>query len=346
MKRRHLARFGSSFSGPLSPSGERARVRGVHPPPGPNRRRVTLTPALPLEGRGRPRPTRQPLLLLICLTLIAPVVSGQEAPPETPPNASRDPAPAEVPGTSVAPPAEVPGTPASTQTAVPGEAFVNANAAYEEGRYARAIALYERLLETGFENGHLHYNLGNAYLRNGELGRAIAAYRRARAFLPRDQDVRANLAFARKSARDAIAPPEPSAVQKTLFFWHHGLSRAELGKIVVVLNVLFWGVLMLRLYRRGSEVLRWTTIALLLLLLTTGTSLALRHFDPRRVAVVVPQEVDVRSGTNEAALVLFKLHAGTEVAVVDRREGALRIALPEAGRGGWIDAEHAELVVE
>ena len=51
-------------------------------------------------------------------------------------------------------------------------------------------------------------------------------------------------------------------------------------------------------------------------------------------------------GTNDTALVLFKLHAGTEVRVVDRREGALRIALPEAGRGGWIDAVHAEVVSE
>ena len=77
-----------------------------------------------------------------------------------------------------------------------------------------------------------------------------------------------------------------------------------------------------------------------------GTSLAIRQFYPRQIAVIVPQEVDVRSGTNVTALVLFKLHAGTEVRVVDRREEALRIALPEEGRGGWIEAQHAELVIE
>ncbi len=228
----------------------------------------------------------------------------------------------------------------------PGEAFVNANAAYEAGRFGEAIALYQQLLESGSENGHVHYNLGNAYLRNGELGQAVACYRRSLTFLPRDQDARANLEFARKSAKDAIAPPAPSAVSRTLFFWHYSLSRSELATIVVVLNLVLWAVLILRLYRRASELLRWAFMLLLLLLLATGGSLAVRHLRPRQIAVIVPQEVDVRSGTNITAVVLFKLHAGTEVRVVDHRKQALRIALPEEGQGGWIEARHAELVVE
>lgn len=274
--------------------------------------------------------TRMFFAVLWVFALGLPAVA-QEAPPE-PPAAPAAPEKGEAP----APPGDL----------VAGEAFVNANAAYESGDFPQAIRLYERLIESGFENGHAHYNLGNAYLRNGELGRAIASYRRSLTFLPRDQDVRANLTFARKSAKDALAAPEPSAVERTLFFWHYGLSRAELGTLVVVLNALLWAVLILRIYRRASETLRWTFIVLLLLLLITGGSLAIRHFKPQQVAVVVPQEVDVRSGTTDTALVLFKLHAGTEVRVVDRREEALRIALPEAGRGGWIDAVHAEVVSE
>ncbi len=283
------------------------------------------------------------LLPVLWLALCAPASSGEQphqAAPATSPEAVSD-APQ-----AVDPPAEAPEAATAPQAIVPGEAFVNANAAYEAGRFGEAIVLYQRLLENGFENGHLHYNLGNAYLRNGELGRAVACYRRSLIFLPRDQDARANLEFARKSTKDAIAPPEPSAVSRTLFFWHFGLSRSELGTIVVVLNLVLWAVLILRLYRRASELLRWIFMLLLLLLLATGSSLAVRHLRPRQVAVVVPQEIDVRSGTNITAVVLFKLHAGTEVRVVDRREQALRIALPEDGRGGWIEARHAELVAE
>lgn len=272
------------------------------------------------------------MFLLALLVSPTSVLSRQEASP--PPTASQG------DGTAVEAPATLPAA------IVPGEAFFNANTAYEAGRFDEAVTLYESLLEGGYENGHLHYNLGNAYLRNGELGRAIASYRRSLVFLPRDQDVRANLEFARKSTKDALAPPDPGAVQKTLFFWYHGLSRAELGTIAVMLNVLLWAVLVLRLYRRSSELLRWIFIILLLLVFVTGASLAIRHLAPRQIAVIVPQEIDVRSGTNVTAVVLFKLHAGTEVRVVDRREEALRIALPEEGGGGWIETRHVELAIE
>ncbi len=274
------------------------------------------------------------LIVLLLLLGTAPFATAQEA-SDPPPSA----AVASVPDVS-------PETGEEPVPIVPGEAFVNANAAYETGRFPEAIVLYQRPQNSGFENGHLYYNLGNAYLRNGELGHAVASYRRSLSFMPRDQDARANLHFARKSAKDAIAPPEPGAVARTLFFWHYSLSRSELATLIVVLNLILWAVLILRIYRRGSETLRWVVIGLLLVLSTTGTSLAVRHLRPQQVAVIVPQEVRVRSGTNVTALVLFKLHAGTEVRVVDRREQALRIALPEAGRGGWIEAEHAEVVIE
>ncbi len=225
----------------------------------------------------------------------------------------------------------------------PGETFVNANAAYEAGSSREAVALYLALLETGIETGELYFNLGNAYLRNGELGRSIAAYRRSQALLPRNEDVRANLAFARRSAKDAILPPTPTAVLSTLLFWHYGLSRSELATTVLVLNLLFWGVLALRLLRPGSEILRWLTFGLLLLVLATAASLAARYFFPSRTAVVIPQEIDAHNGPDAEAVVRFKLHAGTELAVRDQRQGWLRVALPD-GQQGWIEESWAEVV--
>ncbi len=223
------------------------------------------------------------------------------------------------------------------------ELFIEANAAYEAGDYPTAVRLYRSLIERGHDSGFLHFNLGNAYLRNGELGRAIAAYRRSWLRLPRDEDVQANLEFARKTTQDALAAPGPSAVTSTLFFWHYGLSLAELQRAALALNALFWGVLALRLWRRQSEVLRWTTFLILLPLIAVLASLAVRVVEPQRVAVVVPQEINAQSGPGEDAVVRFKLHAGSEVALRGRRDGWLRIALPD-GQQGWIEAEHAEIV--
>ncbi|MEE2775760.1 MAG: tetratricopeptide repeat protein, partial [Acidobacteriota bacterium] len=112
----------------------------------------------------------------------------------------------------------------------PTEAFVRGNTAYESGDYAAAAEAYLRLVEAVDDAGWaVYYNLGNSQLRRGDLGAGIASYLRARRRAPRNQDVVANLAYARRSAKDAISPPEPSAIVRTAFFWHYAFAPDELA---------------------------------------------------------------------------------------------------------------------
>jgi len=224
----------------------------------------------------------------------------------------------------------------------PSELWVNGNAAYEAGEFARAVDLYRAMLDMGVDNGHLHYNLGNAWLRAGELGRSIASYRRALRLLPRDEDARANLTFARRSARDEIAPPEPPVLLRTLLFWHYSLAPAELLKSAVLVGLGFWIVLALRLYRPASEVLRWLAVCLLVVGLALGGSLLVHAaFDPA-IAVVVPQEIDLHAAAGEGSVVRFRLHAGTEVQVIEERPEWIRIELPD-GQRGWSKREYVDI---
>lgn len=227
--------------------------------------------------------------------------------------------------------------------AVAAEVFLEANTAYKEGSWAKAAAGYRRLVREGYDDGRVQFNLGNALLRGGELGSAIAAYLRSRAERPRDEDVRANLHFARQSTKDAIEPPDPSEVVSTLFFWHFRLSHRELATVFLTVNLLFWVVLGLGLIWPGREVIRWVSLLLLVLLLTLSGSLLYHRYLDRPVAVVVPQEVGAHTAPEEDSVVRFKLHAGTEVRVQDRRSGWVRVSLPD-GQQGWIDEEWVELV--
>ena len=232
---------------------------------------------------------------------------------------------------------------APTAEPLPAEVWVGAKTAYEASDYAAAIELYRGLLERGHDGGHLHYNLGNAYLRNGELGKAIASYLRSRARLPRDEDLRANLEFARQSARDAIAPPAPPPLVATLFFWHFALSRAELAWLVAALNLLLWGTLAARLWRPELPGSKGVVALLVVLMLGAGGSLAARYLAPGRTVVVVPQEIPAYTAPDAESVTRFKLHAGSELRLREGRDGWLRIALPD-GEQGWIRADWAEVV--
>jgi tetratricopeptide (TPR) repeat protein len=223
------------------------------------------------------------------------------------------------------------------------ELFVAANSLYEQGNYEKAIELYEGGLARGAEGAYVHFNLGNAFLRNGELGKAIGSYLRSRRDLPREEDVRANLKFARNSTKDAIDPPDPSPLLATLFFWHYGLSRTEVLRLLVGMNFLFWAIWSARLFFGGSEVLRWAFMLFLALLIAVGGSAATSAFASGRVAVIIPQEVEAHTGPSADSVVRFKLHAGTELRIQDSQDGWLRVALP-TGEQGWIDRGWADIV--
>ena len=63
--------------------------------------------------------------------------------------------------------------------------MTRANERYERGEYAEAAQQYEALIDLGYSDTALYFNLGNAYLESGDLGRAILNYMRARELSPR-----------------------------------------------------------------------------------------------------------------------------------------------------------------
>ena len=83
------------------------------------------------------------------------------------------------------------------ETIQPNTIFFEANRFYKSEQYPQAIEAYEELAAAGILSGHLFYNLGNAYIKTGSIGKAILNYERALQRLPRDADVKSNLEYAR-----------------------------------------------------------------------------------------------------------------------------------------------------
>jgi tetratricopeptide (TPR) repeat protein len=79
--------------------------------------------------------------------------------------------------------------------------FARANADYAAGKYTSAIEGYESLVKNGHWNASVFYDLGNAYFRKNDLGRAILNYERALALDPAQPEARANLQLVRDRAR-------------------------------------------------------------------------------------------------------------------------------------------------
>src|SRR5438874_982861 len=79
--------------------------------------------------------------------------------------------------------------------------FAKANQEFAAGQFKEAADDYKAIVRSGQWSANLFYDLGNAYFRAGDFGRAILNYERALALDPRHPEADANLRIARDEAR-------------------------------------------------------------------------------------------------------------------------------------------------
>lgn len=243
----------------------------------------------------------------------------------------------------------------------PAASFERANSAYEAGDYAQAIEGYTHVAQSGVAHPDLFFNLGNAYFKQGNLGRAVLWYERARNLAPRDPDVRENLAMTRSLLRDQQLVPNESRWRRVLLAWHRDTTTAESATVAEVFYLLWCLLAVLFVFRETRPVARLYAkasvmspgrllgldraqdlgLAMVLVVLVGGafaysTLSKVRAERSRASGVVVADEASVFSGPSHDALVQFKVHEGTIVDVRDARPGWVRVDLP-GDLSGWID---------
>ncbi|MFP4033823.1 MAG: tetratricopeptide repeat protein [Desulfococcaceae bacterium] len=220
----------------------------------------------------------------------------------------------------------------------PGEAFLEGIRLYRAEEFAEAAEAFSRAAEAGEPSAGLCYNLGNAHLKAGDLGRAILWYERGLKRDPNDPDLRFNHEYALSLARDEQVDPTPEIV-RILFFWKYRLPPKTVQWLAAGFNALFWLALGVRMVRRRRLLNPVTGVLLVFTLLFTGTAL-FNYWEARylRTGVILPEEVSVRSGLTEDATELFVLHAGTKVRIEREREDHLRVRYAE-GKIGWVENE-------
>ena len=224
--------------------------------------------------------------------------------------------------------------------AVSAIGFDAANRLYDEGKFADAAAAYEKLGQSGQISPALCFNLGNAFFKSGQIGRAIAAYRQAERLTPRDPDVRANLQFARNQVQGPALLP--SRAQR----W---LTRLTLNEWTVTTTVALWlclGLLAALQWRPALKpVLRNCLGALILATAISGIccASAFSQSQPGRTALVVVRDASAHNGPLDESPDNFTLHDGAELRVLDQKDDWLQVT-SDPSRVGWV--RRSQVLVE
>ena len=232
----------------------------------------------------------------------------------------------------------------------PTEAMEEGNERYEAKKFAEAAEIYQTIADVGVSDSSLYFNLGNAYLKSDDLGRAILNYRRAAHLNPRDDDINTNLAIARLQTLDRLDDAGGTEMGNLVQRAEEWLTLTEAAVIALLLWLIASALLTVAiLSRRLRRYALWTAgifgVFLIVGLLSMANRAYREYASP--AAVIVTPSVDVTSGPGDADqyVVEFTLHTGAEVRVVDTRSGWRRIALPGNNFQGWLPADAIETVL-
>jgi tetratricopeptide (TPR) repeat protein len=215
-----------------------------------------------------------------------------------------------------------------------------AEKAYNAKHYREAIASYEELIGKGYRSYQLYYNLGNAYYRNNELGKAIYYYELARKLEPDDEDVRINLAIASAKTIDKIDSKENFFITAVKTNVLSSFSTKTWGWLSIVTLMLFAALFFAFVNSAAAMIKRvcfFASLFFLAMFFVTyflGYSAVKAKYE-NKFAIIIAREVKVMNEPTQAATSRFSLHEGTKIRVVENNGDWLLIKL-DNGNEGWV----------
>lgn len=221
--------------------------------------------------------------------------------------------------------------------------------AYTDGDFETALNNWEEVRSAGLISPELMYNLGNAYFKTGELGKAILWYERALKANPSDADAKYNLEYARALTQDRI----DSVPEFFLETWGrnacHSLPSNTWAVLSLVFLALTLALVLLFLLGSTSGRRRLGFFAGIVAFLVTFVCWDFAGWQARDArdqsyAIVMKPVSSVGSSPSaDSAKDLFILHEGTRVKILDNISGFSQIEIAD-GRQGWIQTKDIEVI--
>ena len=224
-----------------------------------------------------------------------------------------------------------------------------ANEAYAQERWEDAVNDYTAIAEASMESAPLWCNLGSAWYKNGNLGKAILCYERALKLDPSYEDARYNLELLNAMKLDRLE----SVPELILATWMKNLGRTldSDSWAVCFLVFLVLTLAMVLLFILGSSATSrragFFTGVVCLLLAVASLSFSLwqknEYMKADKAIIMKPVSSVKSSPSGDSAKDLFVLHEGTKVQVLDNVGGWSNIELSD-GRQGWLPSSDIEII--
>lgn len=229
-----------------------------------------------------------------------------------------------------------------------GELWTKANDAYSMGQYETALNDYIEIEKNGYHSYRLYYNMGNAWYKTGNMGKAILYYEKALKLNPAGEDALNNLQIAKLQTLDKIDVLPEFIVSTWIKDIRNLMSSNGWGYTAVGLFAVVCILLLLFKFapttggRKLSFVLACVVFMFFIFAVLFAFSLRAKAKSEDNAVVMVPVS-NVKSAPNSTGNNLFILHEGSKVEILEQVGKWCRIEISD-GRQGWLEEKDIEVI--
>lgn len=229
-----------------------------------------------------------------------------------------------------------------------GELWTKANDAYSMGQYETALNDYMEIEKNGYHSYRLYYNMGNAWYKTGNMGKAILYYEKALKLNPAGEDALNNLQIAKLQTLDKIDVLPEFIVSTWIKDIRNLMSSNGWGYTAVGLFAVVCILLLLFKFapttggRKLSFVLACVVFLFFIFAVLFAFSLRAKAKSEDNAVVMVPVS-NVKSAPNSTGNNLFILHEGSKVEILEQAGKWCRIEISD-GRQGWLEEKDIEVI--
>jgi tetratricopeptide (TPR) repeat protein len=226
--------------------------------------------------------------------------------------------------------------------------FTEANKAYKNKDYNKAIELYIQLSESGLMDANLYYNMGNTYCKLDDYAQAIYYYEKAAKINPRDKDIGNNLSFAYQK----ISNKYPDiAINYPNSFLDNLVSKCNTSQwtkfMVIFLWIGFMGFI-LHLFLKSPRLKKYlfvltSTVFLCSFFFLVMTFLRIQQDKVNQFVIVFTDNIYSKSNPSYSADNVYTLVEGQKLKIIDHSGEWIKV---RNGKGdeGWMVTQNAKII--
>mgnify|MGYP001160814934 FL=1 len=227
--------------------------------------------------------------------------------------------------------------------------FIVANEKYNSSDFVGAIEKYNELLTSGVHSSELYFNLGNAYYNLDSLAQSIYYYEKGLKYFPNDYSLIQNLEYLNNLTVDDIESLPEDIISKQVNYFLKYFSLSTWSIITIITAMLSCILFLFYFFSKSSQTKR-TSFAIFILSFLLTSFLLFINFQIYKAqrnlefGIVFEEVIEVNFEPNDKSEVLFEIHEGTKIEVIENFDKDwLKIKLSN-GQIGWVIKNQIKII--